>query len=91
MIRCVFLILLALGLSVLPALALQPPSPPTGFVQVTEVPPSEQLPASPLLIGAYAFFLVLMVSYNWSVGRWLNKVEKEMATLRRGSSRSGSS
>jgi hypothetical protein len=75
-----------------PTFAFQPPAPPEGFVQVDEVPPSEQLPAAPLVIGAYAFFLVLMVAYIWSIGRRLNKVEKEMVALQRsGSTRSGAS
>jgi hypothetical protein len=73
-----------------PTFAGQPPAPPEGFVQVDEVPPGEQLPAAPLVIGAYAFFLVLMVAYIWSIGRRLNKVEKEMVALQRsGSTRSG--
>ena len=89
MMRRLLVVLFAVGLSAGPTLAFQPPTPQEGFVQVTEVPPSEQLPAAPLVIGAYAFFLVLMVAYVWSVGRRLNKVEKEMAALQRSSPRSG--
>jgi len=91
MVRRVFLILIVFTLSAIPV-ASQPPTPQEGFEQVTEVPPSEQLPAAPFVIGAYAFFLVLMVGYVWSVGHRLNKVEREMTALqRRGSPRSGAS
>jgi hypothetical protein len=90
MLRRLCPVLVLLAVSTGPAFGYQPPAPPEGFEQVTEVPPGEQLPAAPFVIGAYAFFLVLMVGYVWSVGRRLNKVEKEMATLQRmGSSRSG--
>ena len=41
---------------------------------------------------ARTLFLVLMVAYIWSIGRRLNKVEKEMVALQRsGSTRSGAS
>ena len=66
------------------AAALQQPGAPEGFVQVNDVPASEQLPAAPFLMSAYAFFLVLMVGYIWSVARRLNRVEKDMAALQRG-------
>jgi hypothetical protein len=92
MIRQVVAAFVVFAVTVSPTLAFQPPAPPEGFVQVEEVPPSEQLPAAPLVIGAYAFFLVLMVAYIWSIGRRLNKVEKEMVALQRsGSTRSGAS
>jgi hypothetical protein len=86
MIRRVVTAVFVFALIAPPAFASQPPAPPEGFVQVDEVPPSEQLPAAPLVIGAYAFFLVLMVAYIWSIGRRLNKVEKEMVALQRGGS-----
>ena len=92
MIRRVVAGFFVLALIAPPTFASQPPAPPEGFVQVDEVPPSEQLPAAPLVIGAYAFFLVLMVAYIWSIGRRLNKVEREVVALQRsGSTRSGAS
>jgi len=39
----------------------------TEFVPLNELPPSEQLPAAPLLVTAYAVFLILMVLYVWTV------------------------
>lgn len=92
MTRLVLAAFFVIALIVSPTFAFQPPAPPEGFVQVDEVPPGEQLPAAPLVVGAYAFFLVLMVAYIWSISRRLNKVEKEMVALQRsGSTRSGAS
>lgn len=51
------------------------------FVPVTEIPASEQLPAAPLLIAAYAFVWIAASGYLWLVWRRLGKVEREIATL----------
>jgi CcmD family protein len=60
----------------------QQPSPANeGFVQANDLPPTEQLPAAPLVVAAYTIFLVLIVGYVWSIGRRLNTVEKEMRLL----------
>lgn len=62
----------------------QPPSPPPAqeeFVPVTGVPPSEQLPAAPLVMGAYAFVWIVLVAYLWSVSRRLAKVQEELDRL----------
>ena len=64
-----------------PSFALQPPPGQNEFVPVDQLPPAEQMPAAPLLITAYAFFLVLMVFYVWTVWRRLNRVETEMHAL----------
>ena len=56
---------------------------PEGFVPVTGVPPGEQIPAAPLVIASYAFFLLLMVFYLWTIWRRIGKVESEMRTLER--------
>jgi hypothetical protein len=61
----------------------QPPAATDGFVPANDLPPTEQLPAAPFIVGAYSFFLVLMVGYVWSIARRLNTVEKEMRTLER--------
>jgi len=62
--------------------ALQQPTP-DGFVPVTGVPVTEQIPAAPLVIGAYAFFLLLMVFYLWTIWRRMGKVESDMRALER--------
>jgi len=63
------------------SLAAQPPAGQTEFVPLKELPPSEQMPAAPLLITAYAVFLVLMVFYVWTVWRRLNKVDADIHAL----------
>jgi hypothetical protein len=70
--------------AIVPALAFQPgPAAQEGFVPVTGVPPGEQLPAAPLVIGAYAFFLLLMMFYLWTIWRRIGKVEADMRALER--------
>jgi CcmD family protein len=76
-------VLLAIGamLSAGTAFAFQPPSGLEGFTPIDKLPPSDQLPAAPLLITAYAFVWLAVFFYVWTVGRRLNKVETEMRTL----------
>jgi hypothetical protein len=87
MIRRLGMTLWAFLLTPLSLLAFQPPPGQEGFEPLSELPPGEQLPAAPFLIAAYAFFLVLMVLYIWSIGRRLNKVEREMTALEQRASR----
>src|SRR5205814_3485685 len=54
--RRFFIVLCSLIFTAATALA-QPPPAQDGFVPAGSLPPTEQLPAAPLLIGAYAFFL----------------------------------
>jgi CcmD family protein len=69
----------------LAAAALQPPTGAArdGFVPLDSLPPQEQLPAAPLLITAYVFVWVLLMTYLWSIARRLGKVEREMHMLQR--------
>ena len=67
-------------LSFAPVFAAQPPGQDQ-FVPVKELPPSEQMPAAPLLITAYAVFLILVVFYLWTIRRRLNKVDADMRAL----------
>ena len=64
-----------------PAFAWQPPKGQSEFVPVDSVPLSDQLPAAPLLITAYAFVWIVVMVYLWSIWRRLNKVEDEMRAL----------
>lgn len=92
MFRYAAVAIIALLLTAPVPLALQQPPPATeGFVQANDLPPTEQLPAAPFVIGAYAFFLVLMVGYAWSIARRLNKVEAEMRALEQRQARGGES
>ncbi len=59
------------------------------FVPLNELPPTEQMPAAPLLIAAYAVFLVLMIFYVWTVWRRLNKVEADMRALEQRTAKGG--
>lgn len=54
-----------------------------GFVQVTGAPAGEQIPAAPLVISSYAFFLVLLFIYLWTIWRRIGKVEGDMRALER--------
>ena len=66
-----------------PVFALQPPPGQSEFRPMSEVPPSEQLPAAPLLISAYVFFLMAVLFYVWTIWRRLNKVEADIRALER--------
>jgi hypothetical protein len=56
---------------------------PEGFERVTGATQVEQIPAAPLVIASYAFFLLLMVVYLWTIWRRIGKVETEMHVLER--------
>ncbi|MGE5245419.1 MAG: CcmD family protein [Betaproteobacteria bacterium] len=75
-------------LTAAPAFALQPGQ--SEFVPVSSLPKTEQMPAAPLLITAYAFVWVALLVYVWSIWRRLGRVEAEMQALaQRTSQRSG--
>ena len=71
------LLLLVIGSSISDA----QPQPPKDFVAVDESQPGEQIPALPLIAGAYGFIWVVLLGYVWSIGRRLQKVEGELAEL----------
>lgn len=64
-----------------PAAAHAQPQPPKDFVAVDETQPGEQIPALPLIAGAYGFVWVVLLGYVWSIGRRLRTVEAELAEL----------
>jgi CcmD family protein len=61
----------------------QPPANQEGFVPVGSLPQAEQLPAAPLVIGAYAFVWVALLVYVWSLWKRMTKLERELADLQR--------
>jgi hypothetical protein len=65
------------------ALALFQPAAQGEFVPVTPGTATEQLPAGPLVIAAYAIIWVVMMFYLWTIWRRLNKVETDMRALER--------
>jgi type VI protein secretion system component VasF len=83
MIRRLFIVIGSVLLLQLPALAMQSPAAQDGFVPASSLPPGEQMPAAPFLIGSYAFFLALMMFYLWTIWKRINRVEKELHDLDR--------
>jgi CcmD family protein len=55
-----------------------------GFVPISQLPPSEQLPAAPYLIVAYLFVWLAVTMYLWSLWRRLNRVEAELRAVKAG-------
>lgn len=80
-------VLLALALAVIApgAVAQQqtPPSPPPGFVPAGSIAPKEELPAAPLVIGAYAVAWIAVFGYLWSIWQRLGRVERDIAEVSR--------
>ena len=54
-----------------------------GYVPVKDLPAAEQLPAAPLVLGAYAVIWVGVLVYVWTISRRLASVDRELITLRR--------
>jgi hypothetical protein len=53
------------------------------YVPVDSLPQQEQMPAAPLLIGAYSFVLVVFFVYLVSVARRMQLVQREIERLER--------
>ncbi len=53
------------------------------FVPIDELPPEDRLPAAPLLIAAYAFVWLALLTYLWSIWRRLGGIEREIAEVAR--------
>ncbi len=88
MIRRLFAAIVSMLLVAAPLLA-QAPAGQSEFVPVNGLPESEKLPAAPLLVVAYAVFLLLMVFYVWTVWRRLAKVEADMRALEQRTAKGG--
>ena len=63
--------------------AAQPPAPEAQeeFTPVSELPPQEQYPVLPLLVGAYVFVVVVLFVYLFSLARRLTAVQREVERL----------
>jgi CcmD family protein len=70
-------------------LCAQPPpgSTPDGFVPVENLGTQEQIPAAPLVMGAYAIAWIAVFGYLWSIWRRLDRVERELAEVARRTAR----
>src|SRR5262245_2416000 len=82
-----FLVAIAIAIAVICSAAViaqqVPPGPPDGFVPLDPSAVREQLPAAPLVMGAYAVAWVLLIGYLWSIWRRLTKVQQEITVLSR--------
>jgi len=65
----------------------QSPAGQGEFVPASSLPPTDQLPAAPLLIAAYAFAWIAVFFFVWTVWRRLSTVEREMRSLEQRQSR----
>jgi CcmD family protein len=54
---------------------------PDGFISASELPPTEQIPAAPLLIAAYAIVWIALAVYLWSIWSRMGRVERELQML----------
>ena len=82
--RPVIFIALALLLAApAPAFASQQPQPPADQEYVPVDTAEEQLPAAPLVIGAYSVVWLVLRLYLWSIWRRLSRVEREIVQVSR--------
>jgi CcmD family protein len=69
----------------------QPPPQQEEFIPIDELPPQDQLPAAPLLVGAYVFVLLMLFGYMFTVSRRLIVIQREVDRLDSEMKRSGRS
>jgi type VI protein secretion system component VasF len=84
LIRRILVVTVLLSGSLAPALSAQEPSTTEQqgeFVPAGDLPQREQIPAAPLLIGAYAFVMLAFFGYVVSVSRRLGSVKADVARL----------
>jgi CcmD family protein len=82
--RLVFVlsVLVTLATAVTPAEAFQqPPDSMSEFKPISELPPTEKLPAAPFLISAYSIVWLIALFYIWTIWRRMNKLELEFRRL----------
>ena len=77
----VLLIALACAAPAFSAAAQPPPEQQEEFRPVSELPPQEQYPVLPLLVGAYVFVVVVLFVYLFSLARRLALVQREVERL----------
>jgi len=65
----------------------QAPPGQSEYVPIKDLPATDQMPAAPLLIAAYAFVWIAVMFYLWTIWRRLGKVEAEMRALAQKTSR----
>ena len=82
-------VVLALAMQVSPLVAQTQPKQQEEFIPIDQLPPQEQLPAAPLLVGAYAFVLLMLFGYLVMVSRRLSAIQTEVDRLDADVKRSG--
>ena len=81
--RIIFSLAMA-AMSLSSLLAFQPPTSPQGeFVPIDQLPPTEQMPAAPFVIGAYALLWLIAMFYVWTIWNRMNKLETDFQSLQR--------
>jgi hypothetical protein len=93
MIRRALVAIWLTGLSSLTTVAMSAQQPQSGsdqFLPLDKLPPGQELPAAPFLIGAYAFIWVAAMFYLWTIWRRVGKLGDEMKALERRSARGDS-
>ena len=53
------------------------------FVPVKDLPPADQMPAGPLVLGAYGFIWAVVLVYVLMLSRRLQAVQKDIDALKR--------
>ena len=51
------------------------------YIPIDQLPPQDQLPAAPLLIGAYSFVLIVFFLYVLSLAKRLTNVQRDVDRL----------
>jgi CcmD family protein len=80
--RLALMLTLALAM-VSGAAARTPQEQVKGFVPQAQAPQQPELPAAPLLYGAYAFVWAVLLVYIFLLWRRVGKVERELADVTR--------
>jgi len=77
----VIAVVFVLTMQVSPLAAQTQPRQQEEFTPIDQLPPQDQLPAAPLLIGAYAFVLLMLFGYLVMVSRRLSAIKTEVDRL----------
>ena len=77
-----------LTMQVSPVVAHQPKQQ-EDFTPIDQLPPQEQLPAARLLVGAYAFVVLMLFGYLVMVSRRLSTIRSEVDRLEADLKRTG--
>lgn len=72
-------------------LAQEQPKQQEEFTPIDQLPPQEQLPAAPLLVGAYVFVLLTLFGYMFMMSRRMTVIQREVDRLDNDMKRSGRS